>query len=294
MAQFMLNGLGSAGINVLLALSFGLILRAGHSFHIAHGAVFMTAGTFAYECHVKWGFTLAVSFLCAASLGVALGVAIEWLIYAPLRNPRRPAFSSMPILISSLGVYVILVSGVALLTGNDTKVLFPGPGKVLEWGGNTVSCIQLWQAIAGLISVLAVGMFLKLTSMGLALRALADDPELLGTLGYDARGLRLFVFVLGSRFMAALGGALQTLDGGMDPTSGFDAVLLAIAATIIGGSSRFLHPAGGALLIALFKSTMAWATVARWGTAWVSALMLLFLWVHPLGLFGHPRRVERG
>jgi branched-chain amino acid transport system permease protein len=292
MIQFVLNGVCAGSVYAIVALGFGLIFFAARTFHIAHGAVYVVGG---YACYgllvcLKWPLPLAASGAIAA--GVVVGVLTEWVVYRPLRDLRQfPAASSMAVMVSSLGIYVVLVNLVAIFFGNDTKILRAGPHATLSIATSTLTVIQVGQLVSGLLVVTVVGLFLKLTPLGRSFRALADDPELTGILGYDVQMLRLVVFGAGSA-LAATGGLLAALDLGITPSGGFDAFLFAAVAVILAGMGRFLAPAMGAILLGILQGLVVWRTSSKWASAVVFLVLIVLLIFRPQGLFGFVKRAE--
>lgn len=291
MTQFLINGLCQGAVCVLVALGFGLIHTAARTFHIAHGAVFTAAAyvCFSLVAQHKWPIVMAAT--AAVCVGSGLGVGVEAIIYSPLRANRRSSDASMPLLVSSLGFYIALVSLIAAVYGSEARVINPGADRTFAVFDATVTRVQVAQIAAAAILTAALAAFLRISPLGQSFRALADDPELVGALGYDARSLRLYVFALGSG-LASLGAVLTTLDVGVDPYVGFDVVLSAAVAVILGGVGSFLAPALGALLLGILQGIVAWQTSSKWSSCVVFAILILVLLLRPAGLFGCVRRAE--
>ena len=292
MTQFLLNGLCVGSVYLLVALGFGLILFAGRTFHIAHGAVFTLAAYMSFLCFQMLGMPLVLSVSVGVLAGVALGVLSEVVVYRPLGDARRSSPASpMTLLVSSLGVYIVVVSIVSLFFGAESRTLRAGSYTSVSLGDSMLTSIQIIQLLVGLSAVAGMWLFLKTMPLGQLFRAMADDPEMLSTLGYDVQKLRLCVFGLGSA-LASVGGILVALDTGVDPGVGFDAVLFAATAAILGGIGRFLAPAVGALALGLLQGLVVWSISSRWTSAVVFFTLVVVLFVRPQGLRGFAKRAE--
>ena len=292
MIQFLANGLCSGAVYALVAVGFGLIFIGAKTFHIAHGAVYTAA---AYTCYALLaGCSCPLAFAVAAGVGAGmlLGVLVECLVYYPLVDLRRrePA-SPMVVMISSLGAYIVVVNVIALLFGNETKLLRLGVEDTITIGGAILTYVQLAQVVAAATTLALLWLFMKRSRFGRSLRALADDAELISVLGYDVRKLRLGVFGIGS-LLAAAGGILSALDVGVDPHVGLNAILVAAVAAILGGAGKVLAPALGALIIGILQSIVVWQTSAKWASAVVFALLILVLIFRPQGILAHKLRTE--
>jgi branched-chain amino acid transport system permease protein len=194
-------------------------------------------------------------------------------------------------MISSLGIYMILVQVVALVWGNDPQVLKTGIGGVWRVGGLVMAHSQI-AALA--VSIVLVGVFfawLKCSDLGLRFRGLSDNPVEMELLGYDTDNLRTLAFAI-SGFLGSAAGILNAYDLGFDPNIGMSAVMLAIVATIIGGRGTFIGPVIGGLLLGIIRSQVVWHASARWQDAITFFLLAVFLLGRPNGIIGGEKRLE--
>lgn len=286
--QLLANGFVNGCLFALTAFGFALIYNTTRIFHIAHGAIYTAAGYLCYIFLVQlgWGTPLAIIF--ALLLTALLGVLTELFVYAPLERRRA---SLLVALLSSLGLYIALVNLVAMLFGNETKVLRPGVEATYHFGSIILTRIQLAQVITALILLPSLLIFLRLTEWGKKIRALRDNPVLTEVVGVNTRIVRLFVFALGSA-LAGITAILSALDVGMDPHVGMPALLIAAVALIIGGVGTFEGAIVGAFLLGILQSLVIWQVSARWMDAVTFGLLIFFLLFRPQGLLGQRRRLE--
>lgn len=288
MAQLLVNAVCAGFTLSLVALGFGLIYYSTGIFHVAHGAVYTLASYCAWFLLVHLGLgTLAASAGAVVAAATA-GWLIERIVYRPLTvRSASPAV----VLISSLGLHIVLVNTIALIAGNEVRILRPGVGTTLGVAGTFLTVIQVYQAAVGAAVALFLWVFLSRTSVGRLCRAMADDPELLSLLGIDQYRLRGYVFAGGST-LAAVGAVLASLDVGTDPQGGLSVLLGSAVACIIGGHKRFLAPVAGALVLAAMQHVIVWYTSARWRHAVTFGLLLGFLAIRGQGIFASPTRLE--
>lgn len=286
--QLFANGCVNGCLYALLALSYALVYNTTRTFHIAHGAVYTTGAYLGYVFLIWFGWPLSAAIVLAVLLSAVLGMASEFAVYAPL--VRRNA-SLLVALLSSLGLYVALVNLVALLFGNETKLLRPGVEKAYHIGPVILTRIQLAEVATSMLFLPAIVLLLKSTSWGRILRAVRDNPTLAAVLGINVAGVRLWVFALGSA-LAGLTAMLAALDVGMNPQMGMPALLSAAVALIVGGIGTFEGPIMGGFLLGLLQSLIIWGISARWSDAITFAMLIVFLLFRPWGLAGRRHRLE--
>jgi branched-chain amino acid transport system permease protein len=224
----------------------------------------------------------------AIAVVAALAVVCEWLNHARL---TRKGASDGAHLISSLGIYIVLVQIIAILWGNDTKTLRTGLDSTVHLGGTILAQSQLIMAGVACALLLGVWMMLRASNIGLRLRALADNPTQFALFGYNVDAHRLIAFALAGAFASA-SSLLTAYDIGFDPYTGLHSVLLAVVAVIIGGRHSFAGPALGGLVLGLVRALVVWHLSARWQEAVTFAVLALFLLLRPHGLFGQKTRIE--
>jgi branched-chain amino acid transport system permease protein len=219
-----------------------------------------------------------------------LGILIEVLIYKPLNNKQAPLAIFM---ISSIGINILFENLIAMIWGNETKILRPGVEKTYAFGPIILNRIQLSQVAVFLFFSTSLLIFLKYHKMGKIIRATADNAALTMVMGADVNRIRLIVFGLGS-FLAGISSILIALDVGVDPHVGFNAVLCGAVATIVGGIGIFGGAIVGAFVLGIAQSLVIWQASARWEQAITFVILVFFLLFRPQGLLGQKKRQEEG
>ena len=285
--QVLLNGLLQGILIGVIGMAFALAYRTAKVFHVALGGCIALAPYLAWQAMQsglpRWG-----GVLIAVSVVVAVGVLIEEWVHWPLERKRAPSEIH---LIASLGVYLILVQVIALIWGNETRVMRAGVDTVWSWGDLTLAQAQFLGPLAALLAAFLLYAWLRRAGRGVELRALADNPILTALLGRNVRALRRWVFGL-SAALAALAALAQAWDVGFDPHLGLKAVLLGMVAMIIGGTGSYLGPLLGGVLLGVLRAQVVWFGSARWEEAVTFGVLALFLFFRPKGLFTVKTRLE--
>lgn len=285
--QFLVNGLCSASLLAIAAIGFSLIYNTTNYFHFAYGAIYTSAAYLFYLFYLILKLPLITSLLLTFLLISVLSLLIEQIVYKPLETRYN---SSVAILISSFGVYLFIINFIAMIAGNEVKILSPGIEKTFQFGSVIVTRIQLIGVLAFVVILISYFIFLK-TKFGLLLKGYSINPNLTIALGYNPRRIRYFIFIVSS-ILASVTSIISAFDVGFDPNIGANVVLLSAVALIIGGVKIYESPIIGAFIIGILQSIIIWQISARWVDTFVFLLLIVFLLFKPTGILGKKLRVE--
>lgn len=285
--QFIINGLITGLLYSLLALGFALVYNTTHIFHIAAAGIYVFAAYMFWWLAVSCGLPVAV----AAVLAIVLTMGLSWLSEAGMYRPLRKKKSSLSVvMIASIGLMTVIVNVIAMLFGNETKVLGGTALRTYSLLGLLISTPQFYQLIVSLVALIAFLFFLDRTRFGMKLRALSADETLYETLGYNKQRTFSGVFLFSGAFVG-LASCLTVYDVGMDPHMGMTVLINAMVAMIIGGVGRFGTCVLGGVLLGVLQSLTVFCFAANWQNAVTFAVLLLFLFLRPQGIAGYKQRV---
>ncbi len=259
-------------------------------------------------------FFLAMGVATVA--GFVIGGVMETTMIRPLYD--RPMYQLM----ITLGISFIIIEVVRAIWGRPEftmpkAALFSGRGDacpaesigdlianqcstVILFDGRIRTYNEIFIILVGLIVLIAVGLLLRRTRIGMIIRAGVQDSEMVEALGINVRQVFTFVFALGVA-LASLGGVLAAPSIGLSSVMGGQFLLLALIALAIGGLTSFPGAAAGAILVGLIQQF-----IIKYGQiginipfldepfkpspplvpASVVLLMVIILLVLPNGLFG--------
>jgi len=283
MSQILANVVFLGSATFLTAISFSLIFSTGRFFHFAHAAV-ITSGAYGCFAFSRWlSLPMLVSVPFAIVTGTGIGWSLDLAIYRPLRHKGA---SPLILLLASLGIYIILQNGLSMLFGDDTKVIAgSATARSFDIVGARVTGIQL--IVMGLAATVCVAkvFLLDKTRIGLALRAVANSPELAKVSGVDFDKTMGIAFCMGS-FLASVAGLCQAFDVGMTPTMGLPMLLLGVVAVVLGGGGKTLGIAAASFLLASVQAMAGWWLGTHWEETAAFLLLVAFLLYRPQGLLG--------
>ena len=273
MVQIFINGIISGLLLALVALGFHVIFSATKIFHIAHGGIYVAGVYFFYWLNPFAG--VLVSVILSLIFAFCLGLFIEWSVYKPLMKKSN---NQNIALISSLGVYMILINTIALLFGNETKILSNTISEGIYIGEYIITRPQLIQAIVSIPIIILFAIFMNITGLGLKVRAVSDNPVLARVVGIKIQTVRYIVFGIGS-LMAASAAMLKAYDTGIDPYSGMAITLSAAVVVIIGGTSSLYGTIMASLFLAILQNCTEYFLSSQWkDTITFTILILVLLW----------------
>ncbi len=283
MTQIVINGIIAAAVFCLIGVGFSLVHKTARFFHFAHGAVFTGGAYFTFLFAAWLDLPLALSILFAALLSILFGCLLELSLYRPLR--RREA-SPLIFLLASLGTYIVFQNVVSIIFGDAPKTVRLGLVKEgIAIIGARITPIQILTICTSAALVVTVAVLLKKSKFGIAMRALANDPELTEVCGVDIDQVFLGVHAIASG-LAGIAGILVALDTDMTPTMGMNALMMGVVAVIIGGIGSIPGIAFGALLLAMTQQFGVWKFSSQWQDAIAFVILLAFLLLKPEGFMG--------
>lgn len=285
--QFLINGLITGILYSLSAIGFALVYNTTRIFHIAAAAIYVAAAYIFYFAFSVLGLPLWMAGLSALIATALLSVLTEIIVYRPLYKKKS---SLNVVMIASIGVMIILTNVIALLFGNESKVLTNSIQKVYNRADIIITTPQLLQLLIGGVVIIAFVLFSRFSKFGLKARALSNNDELFSIMGFNIRNTRLWVFAL-SGVLLALGSCLSAYDIGMDPHIGMTLLINAMVAMIIGGMGRFDACVMGGLILGILQSLVVYQFSANWQNAITFLVLLIFLFFRPQGILGFKKRV---
>lgn len=285
--QFIINGLITGAIYALVSLGFALVYNTTKIFHISYSILYISAPYLLFTFFNIWELNIFLSIILAISGTIILSLIIETAVYQPLIKKNS---SLNVIMIASIGVMTVIINIIALLYGNDTKIINSDISKSVSISDIIITYPQLMQFFVSVLLLIIFLLFLKFSEFGVKTRAIRDDVYLCKLFALNVKVFRLKLFAISGLFVA-IGGILIAYDVGFDPYVGMPILLNAIVALIIGGVGKFHAPIIGGFIIGLLQSIVVWKFSANWQDAVTFALLIIFLLFRPQGLFGEKRRL---
>jgi branched-chain amino acid transport system permease protein len=286
--QLFANGLVNGALFALLACAFGLVYRSVRVFHIAFAGLFLISPYAAYAANV-W---LQAPIWLAMGLGVVVGAVAGYLLEEFLYHPffRRKA-SNAAVMVASLGAFVVIENLLAIIFGNELRILDRELASSFGFGPISLTSIQAFQWLIAAAALVVLGMAIRKLRLFKAIWAMGDEPGLVPVLGLPLTRYRKIVFTLSAAF-GGLASCLIAVDVGVDPHMGMSYLLIAAVAVLAGGIDRYAGWVLGGVVLALLQSLMVWQFSAKWMDLVTFAVLIVVLVVRPQGMLGLQKRLE--
>jgi branched-chain amino acid transport system permease protein len=282
-----LAGLANGGIYASVALALVMIYQATHLLNFAQGEMAM------FSTYIAWSFINAglpywLAFFLTVVAAFGIGVLIQRLI---LRRVRGPSVLSLVVVF--IGLLAIFNSLAGLIFGYTIKTFpSPFPNEPL-WGQHYVSSHEIGATAVTLVVLTLLWGFFRFTSLGLAMRAAAQNPQ-----SGRLVGIRVgWMLALGWGLAAAIGaiaGMMVAPSVYLDPNMMSGILLYAFAGALIGGIDSPGGAVLGGFLVGVLENLLGAYVIGNDLKLTVALVLIVgVLIVRPAGLFGkiHVTRV---
>lgn len=300
LAQHAFNGLMLGVIYALVAVGFTLFFGVLDVIKFSHGDVVMLGAFTALAVSVGLtggGVTsspLVLAAMLVAAIGsmALVGALLARLLVLPLR--RAPAIN---VLLITLMAGTVIREGVRLFypQGSNPKP-FPRllPGGSFELGAFTLRHDSAILFAVGVLAIVGVHLVLTRTRLGLAIRAVAQDPETASAMGIPFAATVLATFAIGSA-LAALAGVVNGLYySEISFNLGLLLGAIGFSAAVIGGPGNVYGAILGGFLFAALQTIGAVALpfASAYKDVFAFAVVIVVMAIRPAGLLAE-RSAER-
>jgi len=222
-------------------------------------------------------------FILAAVIGIVLvaaaGIVLHQLVI-------RPVLDSAPInqLLVTGGVLFILQAAATIVFGIDFKNLGIRLGSYNAFD-MSFSYSRIITFCVALAAMLLLWVFLQRTYIGIAIRAISQDRQIMPLMGVDQRRIYLVTSAIGGG-LAGLAAALMVLQFDIYPQIGLQFGPLIFMICVLGGLGSMIGGFIAAFIIAEFIAVGSSCFATEWGYAIAFLFFMVVIFIRPQGLFG--------
>ena len=294
--QTLVNSIALGSLYALTALGYTLVYGVLRFINFAHSDVFTVGAwiSFTLASAIGWAstgspwFAMPVVLLLAMGFCAALGIAIEFLAYRPLRKAPR-----LNVLITAIGVSLFLqnVGQLKWVFGTQPQPMPPllEDSSIAEIAGVQIRVIDVVVVVLTGFLLMLLEFLIYRTRLGRAMRAVSFDEKVASLMGINVNRIITVTFGIGSA-LAAAGGLFYALKyTGLKQPADATWVLLglkAFVAAVVGGIGNVRGAVAGALLIAFVEMFGAQYLSPHMRDLYVFAILIGVLMFKPSGLFG--------
>lgn len=275
--EAVINGILLGGVLALLALGLNLIFGVIDVTWICYAELIMIGMYGMYYLVTVYGVPYWIAAPLCILLVAGLGAALHLLVIQPL-------LTAAPInqLLATGGVLFFLQSFATVAFGIDFRNLgirLP----VLAIGEMHFSYSRLLAFIAALVGMMAVYVFMTRTYTGTAIRAIAQDRQIMSLMGVNTRRIYVITSALGGA-LAGLAATLLVLQYDVHPFVGLSFGPITFLICVLGGLGNFIGGFVAAFLFAEIISLGGLFSDLEWGYVLAFAFFILMMFVRPNGL----------
>jgi branched-chain amino acid transport system permease protein len=283
MGQLILNIIQSILLYTVIAFSLKNTYTTTRFFNIGHAITITIAAYFTFLFTIIFKFNIFISVSLSILFSILLSNLIYLYIFKPLLKLKVPNWQ---MLIASLGIYIILQNILSMYFGDDAKSFRIWEVKEGHMFLETyITDIQIITISVSIGVLILSWFFIEKTYFGKQIKAVSSNPGLSNIFGISTNKAIMYSFVLGST-LAATAGILIAADTDMTPTMGFNWLIYAVAAMIIGGMGKMRYLLLGAILLATAQQLTAYYLDNKWMNAITYIILIVFLFFKPYGFSG--------
>ena len=285
--QLVVSGVVVGSIYALSALGFVLIYKSSRVLNIAHGQIIASGAFITYSLTVWMGIPLVLSFALGLCVTFFLAMSVERIFLRRLIG--EPIIS---VIMVTIGLMSIL-DGIIYLTPFGTENFsFPPflPTTPLVFAGVSVSWTQLVGVALTAAMIGGLSMFFRRSTMGIAMRAVADDQMASMSIGISIPKVFGLAWALAGMSAAAAGALIGNITGlNFDTLHAFGITVFPVV--ILGGLDSILGAVVAGIIMGLIQQFAAGYLDGSWGLSSTGEIMpylilLVILLFKPHGLFG--------
>ena len=283
LVQYLISSLSLGGLYALMTLGLVVVYGILRLINFAYGELVMVAG---YGLLLFGNTDLVWPLVALLSIAAAViaAVLMERVAFRPVRFA-----SASTMLITSFAVSTLLQS-VALLMISPRPRAPRLPSifvESVEIAGIRVKVVDVVALVVSIVALIALQIFLRKSIVGLSLRAAADDFTMTRLVGVNANKVIATAFAISGLLAGVVALFWIGRIGQVLPTVGFQPVLIAFIASVVGGLSSIKGAVlGGYILGFLTIGLQTWLPqdVNAYRDAIMFAIVIVMLLVRPEGL----------
>lgn len=285
-ANLLINGLIEGLVVALPALAMTLVMGVNRFPNAATGDL-MTTGAYAVVAvQLLGGMPLWLAALASVVVTAVVSAGSYQLIFRKLAG--RPMVASM---LAAIGLGFLLRSLISFFAGHDQRTFEMSLVRAWNFGGIRILPTDLLIAAIAAACLALVFVLIYRTSFGRQLRAVADSADLARASGIRAGGLMLCLWLLVGA-LSSIGGVLLGMKAIVTPEMGWESLIPAFAAMVLGGIGSPVGAVLGALVLCMVQELSVPLLGPSYKLVLSFVVLALVLLLRPAGIMGRVQLVR--
>lgn len=283
--QAIANGVVEGSVIALIALGLTVVFAVSRLLNVAHGD-YLTFGAYAtFWASQGLKLTVPLAALVGVVATIVLGLFFHQLVFKKLIR------SSIAALVASIGIALLVRHAIIFIAGTGQQTYDLPLYRAWRIGDLRIIPTDLAVVAISLSAITLVHLLLRYTGLGREMRAVADNPELARVSGIRASRVYVTMWVV-ALALAALAGMLLGARTVIQPYLGWDVLIPAFAAAILGGLGNPYGAILGALVIGISQDLAVLWVSETYKSAIAFVILALMLLYKPTGLLGRKEAVR--
>ena len=292
LVDLLIIGVSIGMVYALVALGISLIYSGLDIVHFAHGEIYMFGAFFGLIVYDHGGFYYPLAMLAAMVLTGLMGVLVERFFYRRLtRSGGGYTVAGMGLIICGFGMSVVLQNIAYLIWSPKPRPFAVDFGLPLEFGNLMLPRSYLWVVVVGLVLMVGLHLFLKRTSWGTAIRAVANNKDIAFLMGINVPVAISLIFGVACGLAAAAGVLVGPINH-VQVQMGYLILIKAFAAAVVGGFGSLPGAVLGGILVGVSESLGAGYISSSHKDIYAFLLLIIVLMVRPGGFLGRDFKVK--
>ena len=274
-------GVAIGCVYMLLATGLNVVFGVMKLVNFAHGQFLMIGAFLTWAISVALGLNAYVAILISIGIVAVLGLIVQRFAFRKVLGTDK-----LNEIFVSLGLIYIFENVAVLVWGNGSqRIVSPLNGFSFNALNISIS-YDLLVVVAAVVGILvAFGVLMYRTKIGLAMRATSQINHAAMLMGINVDKIYMITFALGAALAAAAGGLYGVLYP-FSYQSGELPTIIAFAVIILGGLGSIRGAIVGGLLYGIAEQMATLFLGGTWSSAVAFALLIAVLIVRPNGIFG--------
>lgn len=285
-ANLLINGLIEGLVVALPALAMTLVMGVNRFPNAATGDLMTTGAYAAVAVQLLGGMPLWVAAIASVAVTAVVSAGSYQLIFRKLAG--RPMVASM---LAAIGLGFLLRSLISFFAGHDQRTFEMPLVRAWNFGGIRILPTDLLIAAIAAACLALVFVLIYRTSFGRQLRAVADSADLARASGIRAGGLMLCLWLLVGA-LSSIGGVLLGMKAIVTPEMGWESLIPAFAAMVLGGIGSPVGAVLGALVLCMVQELSVPLLGPSYKLVLSFVVLALVLLLRPAGIMGRVQLVR--
>jgi branched-chain amino acid transport system permease protein len=281
--QVLIGGLLQGGIYALGAFGLSLVFGILGILNVTHGDFLMLGGLLCYGAYVALGLDPLAALAIVIPVFFGVGCLFERILIQPLLSKSHHELLMGSILVT-LGAALAIEDLVPFVwTQSFSGIPYTVPSLVI--GEVVIPTLRLVILLGIVVLTLMLHIFLRHTSVGIALRAMTENRQGAILVGINLPQLSMLAFGIGTALVATAGVAHVILYS-ITPTMGIPLTLKYLTIVVLGGLGSLLGSVFGGMVLGLSEALTSLYIGPEWAPTVAFLVLITVLVARPRGLFG--------